>query len=98
MTFIEGDGQDFTYGVDVTECAISKYLTAQGAQQLTPYLCLADYVTSEASGRGLVRSSTLAEGCASCDFRYKRGRATYLAPLRDGWPPKFVEPGSLARS
>jgi hypothetical protein len=89
MTFVEGDGQDFTYGVDVTECAILKYLTVQGAQQLAPYLCLADYVTSEALGRGLVRNSTLAEGCASCDFRYRCGRATYLRPLREDWPPSF---------
>jgi hypothetical protein len=91
MTFVEGNGQDFTYGVDVTECAIQKYLTAQGAPELTRYLCLTDYVSSEAMGRGLVRDKTLAEGCAVCDFRYKKGRPSYLYPLRDGWPPKFVD-------
>jgi hypothetical protein len=90
MTFVEGAGQDFTYGVDVTECAIQKYLAAQGAPELTPYLCLTDYVSSEAMGRGLVRYKTLAEGCAVCDFRYKQGRPSYLYPLRDGWPPKFA--------
>ena len=90
MTFVEGAGQDFTYGVDVTECAIQKYLTKQGAPELTRYLCLTDYVSSEAMGRGLVRCKTLAEECASCDFRYKRGRPSYLYPLRDGWPPKFL--------
>jgi hypothetical protein len=90
MTFVDGAGQDFTYGVDVTECAIQKYLAAQGAPELTPYLCLTDYVSSEAMGRGLVRYKTLAEGCAVCDFRYKQGRQSYLHPLRDGWPPKFA--------
>jgi hypothetical protein len=90
MTFVEGDSQDFTYGVDVTECAIQKYLTAQGAPELTRYLCLTDYVASEAMGRGLVRDKTLAEGCSVCNFRYKQGRPSYLYPLRDGWPPKFV--------
>ena len=93
MTFVEGDGQDFTYGVDVTECAIQKYLTAQGAPELTRYLCLTDYLSSEAMGRGLVRYKTLAEGCAVCDFHYQKGRSSYLYPLRDGWPPKFVESG-----
>ena len=93
MTFVEGNGQDFTYGVDVTECAIQKYLTAQGAPDLTRYLCLTDYVASEAAGRGLVRDKTLAEGCALCNFRYKQGRPSYLYPLRDGWPPKFVDAG-----
>jgi hypothetical protein len=90
MTFIEGTRQDFNYGVDVTECAIQKYLAAQGAPELTRYLCLTDYVSSEAVGRGLVRYKTLAEGCAVCDFRYKEGRPSYLYPLRDGWPPKFA--------
>jgi hypothetical protein len=90
LTFVEGNGQDFTYGVDVTECAIQKYLTKQGAPELTRYLCLTDYVVSEAMGRGLVRDKTLAEGCAVCNFRYKQGRPSYLYPLRDGWPPKFV--------
>jgi hypothetical protein len=91
MTFVEGNGQDFTYGVDVTECAIQKYLAKQGAPELTRYLCLTDYVSSETMGRGLVRNKTLAEGCALCDFRYKQGRPSYLYPLRDGWPPKFVD-------
>jgi len=91
MTFVEGTGQDFTYGLDVTECAIQKYLTAQGATELTRYLCLTDYVSSEAMGRGLVRYKTLAEGCALCDFRYKKGRPSYLYPLRDGWPPRFAD-------
>jgi hypothetical protein len=90
LTYVEGDGQDFTYGVDVTECAILKYLEQQGAPELTRYLCLIDYLTSEAMGRGLVRYKTLAEGCATCDFRYKHGRSSYLYPLRDGWPPKFA--------
>ena len=94
MTFVDGTGQDFTYGVDVTECAIQKYLTTQGAPELMRYLCLTDYVLSEAMGRGLVRYKTLAEGCTVCDFRYKKGRPGYLYPLRDGWPPKFGECGS----
>ena len=91
MTFVEGDGQDFNYGVDVTECAIQKYLKAQGVPELTRYLCLTDYVSSEAMGRGLVRDKTLAEGCAICNFRYKQGRPSDLYPLRKGWPPKFVD-------
>jgi hypothetical protein len=91
INFVEGNGQDFTYGIDVTECAIQKYLVRQGAPELTRYLCLTDYITSEAIGRGLVRNKTLAEGCDCCDFRYKQGRNSYLKPLRNGWPPVFVD-------
>jgi hypothetical protein len=89
--FVEGNGGDYIYGIDVTECAILKYLSKQGAPELTRYLCLTDYITSEAIGRGLVRNKTLAEGCDCCDFRYKQGRSSYLKPLRNGWPPMFVD-------
>jgi len=88
-TFVEGDGGTFDYGVDITERGIGKFYHAQGADELAPYLCLSDHVVSEAFDRGLVRYKTLAEGADVCDFRYKNGRATYVHPLRDGWPPKF---------
>jgi hypothetical protein len=88
-TFIEGDGDEFDYGLDITECGICKFYRAQGAEELTPYMCLSDFVISNSLERGLVRYHTLAEGSDVCDFRFKRGRATYVSPLRDGWPPKF---------
>ncbi|MBM4322459.1 MAG: hypothetical protein FJ115_02775 [Deltaproteobacteria bacterium] len=87
--FIEGDGKTFDYGLDIKECGICKYYHAQGAGELAPYLCLSDCVVSEAFDRGLVRFKTLAEGTDVCDFRYKKGRETYVHPLRNGWPPRF---------
>jgi hypothetical protein len=96
--FIEGDGEAFDYGIDVTECGICKFYRAQGAEELAPYLCLSDYVVSDAFDRGLVRYKTLAEGAEVCDFRYKKGRETFVNPLRDGWPPAFsaVTPGDVS--
>jgi len=94
FTFVEGDGKEFDYGLDFTECGICKYYHAQGADELTPYLCLMDGVVSKAFGLGLVRHKTLAEGADVCDFRYKAGRETFLHPLRDGWPPKFLNEGT----
>lgn len=91
--FVEGDGRDFDWGLDVIECGICKLYQAHGAAKFTPYVCLSDYVVSAAFNRGLVRQETLAEGGARCDFRYKKGRPTYVRPLRDGWPPKFGENG-----
>jgi hypothetical protein len=90
-TFVEGDGEAFDYGLDVTECGICKFYRAHGAGGLAPYMCLSDYVVSRAFGRGLVRYKTIAEGAEVCDFRYKQGRETFVYPLRDGWPPKFIE-------
>jgi hypothetical protein len=90
-TFIEGDGETFDYGLDIAECGICKFYHAQGAGELAPYMCLSDYVVSQAFGRGLVRYKTVAEGAEVCDFRYKQGRETFVYPLRDGWPPRFIQ-------
>jgi hypothetical protein len=90
-TFVEGDGETFDYGLDVAECGICKFYHAQGADELALYMCLSDYVVSQAFGRGLVRYKTIAEGAEVCDFRYKQGRETSVYPLRDGWPPKFID-------
>ena len=93
-TFIEGDGEEFDYGIDITECGICKFYHAQGADELAPYLCLSDYIVSDTFDRGLVRRKTLAEGAEVCDFRYKKGRETFVNPLREGWPPKFLNGGA----
>jgi len=90
-TFVEGDGETFDYGLDITECGICKFYHAQGADELAPYMCLSDYVVSQAFGRGLVRYKIIAEGAVVCDFQYKQGRETFVYPLRDGWPPNFIQ-------
>ena len=84
--FIEGDGQTFDYGVDYVECASCKFLAAQGASELAPYLCPVDILYSEALGWGLRRTMTLAEGAEKCDFRFKRGGTTRVAV-----PPGLAE-------
>jgi hypothetical protein len=89
--FVESDGETFDYGLDITECGICKLYHAHGAGELAPYMCLSDYVVSRAFNRGLVRYRTIAEGAEVCDFRYKQGRETFVYPLRDGWPPKFIQ-------
>ena len=88
-SYIEGDGKNFDYGLDITECGICKLYRTHGAENLARYMCLSDYVISKAFKRGLVRYETIAEGGGKCDFRYKKGRETFVYPLRKGWPPKF---------
>jgi protein-S-isoprenylcysteine O-methyltransferase Ste14 len=77
--FVEGDGISFDYGVDYHECASCKFLQAQGAPELAPYLCPVDILYSQALGWGLVRTTTLAEGSERCDFRFKKGGPTRVA-------------------
>lgn len=83
---VEGAGQPFDLGMDVTECAIVKFMHAQGADEFTPYLCHLDYVVAEAAGFGMNRTGTLAWGCDRCDFRW-----TVPGQTTAEWPPDFHE-------
>jgi hypothetical protein len=91
LSFVEGDSENFDYGLDITECGICKLYGTQGAERLTRYMCLSDYVVSKAFNRGLVRYKTIAESAEKCDFRFRKGRETFVPPLREGWPPKFID-------
>jgi hypothetical protein len=83
---VEGDGNTFDTGIDHTEYGIVKFLHAQGADELTHFICDLDYVLAEAMGYGLRRTKTLAWSCDRCDFRLSKHGVT-SAP----WPPEFVE-------
>jgi len=84
--FVDGDGQGLDFGLDVTQSAIVNYLHAQGADELTPYLCDLDHVTFGALGVGLTRTETLAWGCDRCDFSVTNPGTTIST-----WPPQFAE-------
>lgn len=73
MAFVDGDGKNFTFGIDFIECPVHKFFHAHGADELTPYLCKTDFITSRACRTGLRRTTTLAGGGTKCDFRWKRG-------------------------
>ena len=75
-TYVEGDGREFDYGIDYTECANCKFLQAENAFELAPYACATDKPISELMGWGLTRTMTLAEGFPKCDFRFKKGGKT----------------------
>jgi hypothetical protein len=82
--YVEGDGETFDWGRDYVECGIVKFLYSQGADELTPYLCLTDYALFGALGIELKRTMTLAKGCQKCDFRFKKGESP------SGWPPPWL--------
>jgi hypothetical protein len=88
--FVQGDGKEFDYGYDYTECGVVKYFQAQGVPELAPYFCLSDFPKSAVFGTGLVRKRTLAQGDGICDFRYRKGRpvvqdwTTEIARIRSG--------------
>ena len=76
LAYVEGDGRDYDYGIDYIECASCKFLNAQGAPELGPYVCAVDKIASEMLGWGLRRTTTLAQGGERCDFRFKKGAET----------------------
>ena len=80
--YVEGYGQDFDYGIDYVECANVKFLRAQGALELAPYICATDKAASEMLGWGLHRTMTLAGGSAKCDFRFTKGGTTSVQESR----------------
>ena len=71
-----GDGEEFDWGLDFTECGIRKFYQAQNASEFLPIVCPIDYLLSDAFGYGLVRTKTLTEGAEICNPRMKRGRQT----------------------
>ena len=77
---VEGDGKTFQFGVDYTECGILKYLTRQDAPELAPYLCWLDYPMCAAMHVRLIRTETIAQGGATCNFRFCRGQAMEVKP------------------
>jgi hypothetical protein len=76
--FVEGDSESFDFGIDYSECASHKFLAAQDALELAPYICATDILQSEKFGWGLTRTMSLAEGGEKCDFRFKKGGKTNI--------------------
>lgn len=60
------------YGIDILECGICKLFKKQGYYKYASILCEVDEVTSGLAGLELIRTGTIANGAAKCDFRFKR--------------------------
>jgi hypothetical protein len=85
--FVEGDGVAFSYGYDFLECGAQKLYHTHDADEYLPFTCFLDFVTYRTAGWGFARASTLAEGGARCDFRFRRGGSTDRR-----WPAKWALP------
>ena len=73
VAYTTGDGNEFDYQVDYIACGNYKFALDQGAEEFAPYICMSDIPLGNALGWGLTRTHTLADGCKSCDFRFKKG-------------------------
>jgi hypothetical protein len=84
--YVDGDGVEFDYGYDYTECGAQKLYHTHDADEFLPYFCYLDFVTARTPGWGFTRTETLAEGYSRCNFRSKKGGVT-----KKGWPPPFLK-------
>jgi len=77
--YVMGSGDDFDWGVDYLGCGNLELVKNLGAEEFAPYVCMSDIPLGHALGWGLIRTQTLADGCDSCDFRFKRGAAVRIS-------------------
>ncbi len=74
VEFVSGDGIDFDFGFDVSDCAVLNFYLRMQAEKHLPYVCVGDFAAASALGTGLRRTTTLSNGAVQCDFRYRRNR------------------------
>jgi hypothetical protein len=86
--YVEGDGKNFDFGINFTECAIHKFFKQHDALRYTPIFCLSDYATYRAFGIGFKRTQNIVLGASTCEFRFKKDWETPR-----GWPPEDLEEG-----
>lgn len=85
FTYIEGDGVETPFGVDISECAILKFFRSQGEEELVPFMCKLDLFIGKALEFRFERQGTLADGNSCCDCLY------YLTGETKGWNPRVRE-------
>lgn len=66
--------ESYDLGYDYHECGICKLCQDEGCPDLAAYLCRMDYVLADIMHMKLVRTGTIAERAAFCDFRYSKPR------------------------
>ncbi|MHC4462961.1 MAG: L-2-amino-thiazoline-4-carboxylic acid hydrolase [Planctomycetota bacterium] len=79
VRYLIGDGEEFDWGVDYVACGNYNFMKVQGSEEFAPYVCMSDIALSDALGWGLIRTQTIADGCQSCDFRFKKGSKTRIS-------------------
>lgn len=79
VRYLIGDGDKFDWGVDYVACGNYNFVKAQGAEEFAPYVCMSDIPLGNALGWGLIRTQTIADGCESCDFRFKKASETKIS-------------------
>jgi len=86
MDFVEGDGESFEWGWDITECGVQKAFKKLGDEKYLPFICLGDFYEAEGLGFGFSRTQALGFGAPLCTHRFVKN---YKTPR--SWPPDNLE-------
>ena len=86
IDFVEGDGENFEWGWDITECGVQKAYKKLGDERYLPFICLGDHYEAEGLGFGFSRDQTLGFGAPLCTHRFVKNYKTPSA-----WPPDDLE-------
>lgn len=78
LEYILGQGDDFDFGINYTNCGSYEFMKKHGGEEFAPYVCMSDIALNEAFNWGLIRTQTLADGCDYCDFRFKKDARTQI--------------------
>lgn len=82
LTFVRGDGVDFDWGLNYTQCPNVILYSRHGAADLVyPLVCTMDYVAGKALFVGYHRTMDIASGGPMCDLRWKKGVESVLPEL-----------------
>ncbi len=84
VTFVPGEGKNFDFGIDVTQCGAVRLFRDQGLSDYMPYICQQDFASIKPLNIRMTRTQTLACG-SLCDFRYLRDQEGI-----EGWPPESL--------
>jgi hypothetical protein len=70
--FRKGDGVDFDWGLDYTQCAnVQLYKKYDALDLVLPMICTQDYIAGSAMRTGYRRTMQIATGDPICDLRWK---------------------------
>lgn len=79
IRYVLGNGREFDWGVDYLQCGIYNFMKAQNSEEFAPFVCMSDIALSDALGWGLIRTQTIADGCRTCNFRFKKAGQTKIS-------------------
>jgi hypothetical protein len=72
VDFVEGNNEDFDFGLDTHQCPIHLYFKEQDSDEFTKYVCNIDFIRSEYLKSGFKRKKCLSNGDSVCEFRWKK--------------------------